>query len=168
MTEACVYCSSKKTPFCCELCGAVSCKGCTVRLDFEKNPSLARIPSLVGREIICASCFDAHGAEAQARDRDLESRAKETYFLTKNFRGNVRISRRHTKRVSIEGCADRRDCILRLAYFAAELGFNAIIDAELESKKIVMGRYQSAEWRGSALPATIDGEHLERASLRGF
>ena len=67
-----------------------------------------------------------------------------------------------------DSCDDRRECILRLAFFAAELGFNAIIESEVDSKKVRKGAYQSSTWSGSALPADVDGARLEKASLKGF
>jgi elongation factor G len=42
----------------------------------------------------------------------------------------------------------------------------AIIESEVENKKISMGKYQTSRWSGSALPALVDGEQLERSSLR--
>lgn len=166
--SCCTLCSSKKAPLVCDICASPVCKSCVERIDHVSLSFLTVVPKVLEHENICSRCFDQHVAAEKARCDDLMEKAKEVYFLTKNFRGNVRISGRHTKRVATQKCSDRRECILRLAFYAAELGFNAIIEADVESSKIVMGKYQSAEWKGSAMPANIDGEHLERASLRGF
>ena len=93
-------------------------------------------------------------------------KAKDIYFLTKAYPGYIRVLQRHTKRVQVEACDDRRETIMRLAFFAAELGFNSIIEAEVESSKRRVGGYQSSTWTGSAMPAKIDGDQLERSSLR--
>ena len=108
-------------------------------------------------EPVCKSCVIAMESEAFTKD---------VYFLTKAYPGYVRVLRKHTKRVVVEDCADRRDTIVRMAFFAAELGFNAIIEAEVESFKTRSHGYLSSRWKGSAMPAQIDGEQLERASLR--
>jgi hypothetical protein len=126
------------------------------------------IPEHLKLYLYCARCFHDRILPEQTRYEELMEQAKEVYFLSKAYRGNVRILKRHTKRVSVDDCDDRRECILRLAFKAVELGFNAIIQAEIESEKTHVNHRQSTLWRGSALPADVDGERLELSSLKGF
>jgi uncharacterized protein YbjQ (UPF0145 family) len=127
---------------------------------------MSKIPDVLRQGNVCPACFDQQVRPHQLRMEELLEKAKDVYFLTKAYPGYVRVIQKHTKRVSIDDCDDRRETIVRLAFFAAELGCNAIIEAEVDSKKVSMGKYQSSRWFGSAMPAKIDGEQLERSSLR--
>lgn len=128
---------------------------------------MSRIPALLRHENYCLKCFDLHVAPEKIKYNVLMEKAKDVYFLTKAYNGYVRVLRRHTTRVQVPKCDDRRETIVRLAFFAAELGMNAVILSEVESAKARdRDGYQSTIWSGSALPALIDGEQLERSSLR--
>lgn len=164
----CALCSSNKVAFCCENCGIDVCKSCGESLDSNDFSFFTRKPEPLSKTNWCCRCYDEHIAPIRARYDELMEKAKQTFFLTKNFRGYVKSFRRHTKRVSAGPCLDRRECILRMAFMAAELGFNSIIEAEVSSKKVRIDSYQTSSWQGSAQPADIDGERLERAAAKGF
>ena len=127
---------------------------------------MSKIPKELTLGNYCPLCFQEKIAPQKAHYDDLMEKAKDVYFLTKAYPGYVRVLQRHTKRVSVEKCDDRRETIMRLAFFAAELGFNAVIESEVNSSKSRNSGYQSSIWIGSAMPANIDGDQLERSSLR--
>jgi hypothetical protein len=164
----CARCNAEASLVECGLCQKSFCKKCRQSLDPTAFELLIKIPKDFSHAHYCIDCFDAKVAPFQAEYEENAAKAHEVYFLTKNYRGFVRITKRHTKRVEVRECDDRRLTILKMAYAAAELGFNAIIEAEVDDKKIRMNKYQSTAWSGSALPANIDGEQLEKSSLRGF
>ena len=166
--EKCPLCSSVKAQFECGLCKKVVCKSCVERFDQDLFSYLSAAPQKLKHENYCSPCFDQEVASEKLRCEELLAAAENVFFLTNNYRGFVRIFLKHTKRVEVKACPDRRECILRLAFFAAELGFNAIIDSDIVSKKIKNGKYQTTTWSGSAIPANIDGANLEARSLKGF
>ncbi len=127
---------------------------------------MAKVPAELSKGTYCLHCFDATVLPKQKEYQDKLERAEDIYFLTKAYPGYVRVLKRHTKRVQVEACNDRRETILRMAFFAVELGFNAIIEADVKSQKTRNHGHQSSLWSGSAMPAQIDGEQLERSSLR--
>ena len=135
-------------------------------MESEAFTYMSKVPADLAHARYCPRCYDAKIAQAVIDYEAMVEKAKDVYFLTKAYPGYVRVLRKHTKRVVVEDCADRRDTIVRMAFFAAELGFNAIIEAEVESFKTRSHGYLSSRWKGSAMPAQIDGEQLERASLR--
>ena len=164
----CIGCGATKKLQNCEYCARPVCKNCSEFLSDDDFSFYPKAPKTIKLGAVCDECFITHVEPEKVIYDELMAKASEVYFLTKNYRGNVRISAKHTKRVSVASCLDRRETIMRLAFFAAQLGFNAILEGELVDKKIRVDGYQSTRWSGSAMPATIDGEHLERASLRGF
>lgn len=164
--RVCVICESDKRLKDCELCGAAVCKNHVQSLTPDTFAYLTKVPEKLSHAHYCPNCFDAQVAPELASYQETVERAKEIVYLSKDYPGYVRVLRRHTKRVTIEKCDDRRETILRMAFVAAQLKFNALIEAEVESAKIRMGGYQSTAWRGSAMPALIDLDQLERSSLK--
>jgi uncharacterized protein YbjQ (UPF0145 family) len=165
-TSHCSSCQAVKAPFTCGLCQGALCKSCVQDVDTHSFSYMSKIPKELTQGNVCPTCFDTKVLPHKLKFEETLEKAKDVFFLTKSYKGYVRVLGKHTKRVAVPDCDDRRETIVRLAYFAAELGFNAIIDAEVESKKVVKGKYQSSRWSGSAMPALVDGEQLERSSLR--
>ena len=165
-SQTCASCGALKSPFSCGICQIALCKSCVQEVDSHSFSYFSKIPAELKKGNICPKCYEDKILPHKQRFDELLEKANDIYFLTKSYKGYVRVHNKHSKRVVVEDCDDRRETIVRLAFFAAELGFNAIIDSEVESKKVRMGKYQSTRWFGSAVPAKIDGEQLERSSLR--
>jgi hypothetical protein len=162
----CFICQKPKAPKTCELCHGSICKACQQTLSTDAFLYLAKIPTRLSHSSYCVKCYDDEVLPALTDYNEMTERAKDVYYLSKAYPGWIRVLQRHTKRVVVDDCDDRRETILRLAFQAAEMGFNAIIEAEVESFKTRNHAYQSARWKGSAMPAKIDGDHLELTSLR--
>jgi hypothetical protein len=165
----CKECNSDKRLRECVYCRQLICKNCTHFSEESDYNLYLKIPSSVKTGSCCEECFLQNIKPELENYQSLVLQAKDVFFITKNYRGNVRIFAKHTKRVLSLECSDRREAILKLALQAAQLKFNAIIEGEIEDKKVKSaGGYQSTRWFASALPANIDGDHLELASLRGL
>jgi hypothetical protein len=175
--EKCYYCDSTKGVCDCGLCQKTICKKHREHVPEGTFSFFTVVADVLTKENYCHECYEAHVLPEKVRYDDLMFKAHEAYYLSRAYRGNVRIMKKHIKRVEVNDCDDRREMILRMAFMAAELGYNAVIDAVLESNKVRIGAtknvpgkgtYQTHSWKGSALPALIDGEHLEKASARGL
>ncbi|NCN26945.1 hypothetical protein GW915_05160 [bacterium] len=168
-TNLCTQCHSKKFSACCGLCEAKLCKKCRITLDFKDFLLLEEKPDYTSHPPYCPNCYDEKVYPDLLEYRQFETMANEVYFFTTNYREYIHVFSKHTKKVLVHKCDDRRQTILMLAYQAAKLGFNAIISAEIKSKKILVDQgYQSTEWSGSAMPANVDGEKLDLLALKGF
>jgi hypothetical protein len=163
--KLCIICDKKAT-LSCVSCTQPVCKSCHEYVEPTTFSFWTKLPKGVVLGNYCPPCYEEKILPSQTLYDEIMEKAKDIYFLTKNYRGYVRVIRKHTKRVVIPSCADRRETILRMAFVAAELNFNAIIDAEVESAKVRDNKYQTTRWSGSSMPALIDGEQLERSSLR--
>ncbi|MEO5668817.1 MAG: hypothetical protein ABIR96_12215, partial [Bdellovibrionota bacterium] len=162
----CAVCNGPKATKTCRLCEAMVCKKCIETLGTDAFVLLPKIPIELSHSMYCARCYDTHVAAPFAAYEEIAAKAEGVYFVTRDYNGYVHVIERHTTRVSVEICEDRRITILKMAYLAAQLGFNAIIDAKVQSFSYNLeGGYQSARWKGSSLPAKIDGAQLERTSL---
>jgi hypothetical protein len=164
----CFICQNKTSICECGLCQASLCKNCRSQLSHKDFALIETKPEHLNHKAYCPTCFDEKIAPELFEYQEFEAKAYETYMLTKNYNGSVRVFSRHIKTVAVEECVDRRQMILMLAYQAARLGFNAIISTDIKSKKVFESKsYSSHVWSGSALPAQVDGERLELASLKG-
>lgn len=67
-----------------------------------------------------------------------------------------RLIKRYEDPVLVTECRDHDETLLRLAFLAAEKGYNGLVDVAIVSKKIREGSYQKSVWQGSGIPATIE------------
>lgn len=79
----------------------------------------------------------------------MKAQFKETFFI-----------KRVQDPISVVECADYDETILRLAFMAAELNLNGIVDVEITTKKVRTGNYQTSVFSGTAVPANILEERL--------
>lgn len=166
--KTCTHCQKPKADLLCGVCGQDVCKACREYIDTNSFSFMAKAPAQLTQGEYCPRCFGDVIEPARAAYEATMAQAGEIYYLSKAYPGWVHLKRKHTKRVVVENCDDRRECIMRLAFYAAEMGYNSIIEAEVESFKVRKNHRQTSLWKGSALPANIDGERLEKSSLRGF
>jgi len=164
--NVCAICTTAKATAHCGLCQSLVCKSCQDELGQDAFLYQEKIPEKLTHAAYCWRCFNEHVAPELTAYEAMAEKAKNVYFLTADYKGYVRILGKHKGRISIPDCADRREIILKMAFIAAELGFNAIIQSKVESMTVPKGGgHYSSRWKASSLPALIDGVQLERSSL---
>jgi hypothetical protein len=89
-------------------------------------------------------------------------KAKEVIFIPKSFRGQLFVIRKSTTQIHAKEMRDRDETIMKLAFKAAEGGFNALIQGDVTSQKVRNHGYQKSLWNGSAFPAQLDESKLNR------
>lgn len=162
----CHVCGGPKATKTCNLCESQICKSCQETLPSGTFDYMMQIPNNLNHSKYCIRCYDSTVAPAIEKYQLTAQQAEDTYFLTRDYPGYIRVLKRHPKRISVEAGLDRRQTILQMAFIAAELGFNAIIDAQISSYTVRNGGYQTSRWKASSVPAQIDGDHLELTSLK--
>lgn len=156
----CSCCQKPKAPLNCGLCKDPVCKACANFLDEGQFSFLAHRPEELSYDVYCTTCFNSHVAEPLQAYNQLMEAAKEIFVFMKAQNKETHYIDRKETPLQVVDCADRDETLLRLAFFAAEAKFNAIIDVELKSKKIKQGSYQSTLWSGTAIPAHVQPEKL--------
>lgn len=107
-------------------------------------------------------CFEARvGPELDQYAGKMELAKNVNVFFSSQSKES-RFVRRTEKPIRVEGCLDRDDAVLRLAFLAVEGGKNTIVDVCLTSSKIRDGSYQTSEWAGVAIPAQVEEAQLQR------
>ena len=127
---------------------------------------MAEIPADLKHTYYCGHCYDSIVEPALEEYQEVMERAKNAFVFFKTQRKEVPLIKKERITRYVDQNHDRDETILRLAFFAAELGHNAVIDCEVTSQKIRQNDYQTSVWQGEGVPATVDGAKIEAQDLR--
>jgi len=116
---------------------------------------LAKVPEELSHGYYCNDCFvDKISNELDSYNDTLESaKGMDVYFKKKHSR-ETHYFKRAPKTIVVKDCRDYDEMILRMAFLAAQLKYDTIIDIETSSCKEYDGSYKTLLWSGTALPAT--------------
>ncbi len=115
----------------------------------------------------CGPCFTTRIApELEAYERTLE-RAKAVFVYSKGQGEETRLMKRTEKPLRVADCQDREEVLLRLAFLAAHAYYNALIEADIFSKRLRNAGYQTSVWQGTAIPTRVDTDRINRQEKRG-
>jgi len=123
---------------------------------------MKKIPEHLSHTQYCPRCFDEKVAETLRNYETLKESAKNIIIFFRDEGQKTRLFSRKEPVVEVENCHDRNETILRLAFFAAEKNFNAIIDVDLKSHKVMNGSHRYSLWKGSAVPCNLSERDLQR------
>lgn len=154
-TSVCLSCSSPKTLLSCGICELPVCKSCAVYLEENYFSFMKTVPRDLSHITYCHGCFEAKVANALISYDDVMERARNIEIFTKSQGRETRLMKRAVRPVEALNCPDKQETILRLAFLAAEAGYNGLIDVELKSKKIIVNSYQSTLWNGRGVPIQL-------------
>lgn len=157
---SCCICSKTKTTQTCGICKGDLCKGCTQFLDADTFSFLKTIPDNLKHTAYCGTCFNQFVAEPLNDYNSLKEKAQQILVYNKSQSKETRLVSRKEKPIAIADCPDQNEALLRLAFFAAQSGHNAIIDVNLVGKKVLIDRYQTTVWSGTAIPANVNDKSL--------
>ncbi|EKD42070.1 MAG: hypothetical protein ACD_73C00346G0002 [uncultured bacterium] len=143
----------------CGICQVLLCKDCTQFLEDSFFSFLKKVPDDLAHTTYCVACYEQKVAPSIAPYEEIMARAKDIYVFYKQDK-NIPIIRSSKNKLIVADCPDRRETILRLAFFAAEQSSNAIIQVDLIPKKIRIDGYQTTSWSGTGFPAMIRESRL--------
>ncbi|MNY17090.1 hypothetical protein D3C86_1503880 [compost metagenome] len=161
-TSSCSICHKPKANLECGACHSTICKKCAQFLDEDSFSFLPKVPAELSHTIYCYPCYDKTVApELQSYEETIE-RAKHIQVYFNDQGKETRLLKRLEETVHVRECADKEETLLRLAFFAARLNYNGIIDVSITSSKVRSGAYQTLKWTGSGIPAYIDPKRIMR------
>ena len=163
----CVSCRTPKTTTECEVCFEPLCKKCVLTLSPDRFSLMLGAPEVLQKYRFCQPCYDSLIApEAERYDETVE-RAKQVIFLTDTYKGYLPVQKKAKLSVSVKGCVDRDEVVMRLAFMAAQQGFNSLIKSDVKAIKIRKdAAYQTSEWQGHGTPADVDESRLVQDEIR--
>ena len=146
----------------CDLCEAKVCKSCVSFLDEETFAFRTEVGAELKHTHYCPNCFESRVAPEIATYQENLEKARGVYIFFKSQKRPPPILTRSKRVMRVAACPDRDETILRLAFQAAELGFNAVIETDVISKKVRNEAYQKLSWQGTGEPAKVDEGRMER------
>ncbi|MBX2995240.1 MAG: hypothetical protein KF681_10465 [Bdellovibrionaceae bacterium] len=162
-SKTCVCCQKSKPQLTCEVCAADVCKYCAQFLDEGQFSFMNARPEVLAHSTYCPGCFDQHVAGELAAYNEVLERAKSILVYEKKQAKETRLLSRKEKTVRVSNCADQAEAMLRLAFFAAKAGFNAIIDVDLQGAKVSEGgSYKTTKWSGTGVPSNVAANKIAK------
>ncbi len=162
LQEVCISCRRPKATLSCEICQDFVCKECVQFLEASTFSFLRNLPEELSHTYYCSPCYDAEVDPQLQSYNEVMERARSLYFFFNTQRRPVPVLKKSKETARVDNCEDRDETILRLAFIAAENGFNAIVEAEITSKKVRDEGYEKSSWSGIGTPAQVDVTRLER------
>jgi hypothetical protein len=117
----------------------------------------------------CSACYIQTVEPEMTRYDKIMEAAREIAVFEINQGKETRLIKRLEDKVFVRECPDREETVLRLAFFAAQRGFNSIVDTEVVAVKLRDGSYQRTVYTGSAVPANVsEAKLLKDRSLKSY
>ncbi len=159
----CAVCTTKKPTLECGFCHAAICKSCTDFVDDSTFRYSPQIPNkLQASSTYCLNCYTTDVLPEIEKYQALLVLAKEIRVFDITQTKETRLLKRLEPIIEVKNCVDVPEATLKLAFIAAKLGFNSIIDMRLKTSKIRDGSYQTSEVTGSAIPTELDENKIMR------
>jgi hypothetical protein len=159
-TESCTTCGKSKSLLNCGVCTVSVCKSCAQILPEDAFSFLTKKKPEMAHTLFCNSCFDQHIAADLANYNETMEKAKEVLVYFKSQSKETRLIRRIEKPISVVDCADHDETLMRLAFVAAQLGCNAVIDIDLVTKKVRLGSYQTQVFSATGMPTNVNMRNI--------
>jgi hypothetical protein len=153
----CIVCQKPKANLSCGLCHSPVCKSCAQFLNEDDFAFLSEAERKFANGSYCTPCFDSEISHELAAYGQIREQADDVIVYFKNQSKETRLFKRTKDILSVPSCTDREETVLRLAFLAAQKGYNAIIDVDISAEKVrSKGGYQSSNWRGTAVATNLD------------
>jgi hypothetical protein len=155
----CSRCQKPKSVFLCGVCADPICKSCTEFLEGDFS-YMKVLPLELQNSHFCQSCYISKVTPARQAFNEIMRRARTVTIFDKPLRRPPNILKSSKEFLQVADCLDQPDTFLRLAFFAAEMGFNSVMKVKVEYTKVRVAGYQNFKWAGSGFPAVLGPERL--------
>lgn len=155
----CKTCRKPKANFECGICHEHMCKTHTQFVS-DTFSFLKKVPQELTHPTYCVNCFDDKVAGPLADYENTMEQAKEVMMFTKDQTKMTGHLKRKEEPVSVVDCEDQDETILRLAFQAAQMGHNCILDVDIKTRKIIVGSHKKTIFSATAIPITIDPKEV--------
>jgi hypothetical protein len=154
--SGCHVCLKSKAPYICGACQSVLCKEHAHFNEIEAFLLPEKPPEELSHDVYCSVCYDRIVFPVVQQNREIMRKAKNVNVFFKDQGKETRLVKKSEKPVKVEKCKDRDEAILKLAFLAAQAGFDTLVSVEIISEKIRNGGYQSTIYKGSGIPANTE------------
>jgi hypothetical protein len=158
--SGCAQCGKDKAPYNCGICKDALCKSCVQFLEEGAFQYMTHRPEKLSSNCYCNSCFNTDVSQALASYEENYTKAQEILVFDKSQSKETRFVKRFEKPLVVPEGLDQHDITMRLAYMAAEKGYNSIVDVDIKAVKVRDGSYQTTAYSGKAIPANVSDRKL--------
>lgn len=152
-TSECSSCLTNLTPLKCDICHLSCCKDCLIFVDEGVFEILSLLPEKIQDKGLCSRCFDSEASPVIEDYKVILEKAKEVNVYDIDQTQETYKMPRHEKPITVAQCDDREETLIRLAFYAAQKGFNTLVDVDLQSSKSKQtGTYKKLVWSGKGIP----------------
>lgn len=156
----CSVCQKPKAKLDCGICHSPLCKNCAQFLAEDTFSFLKKIPEVLKQSIYCPPCFTENVEQPLAEYNATMIKAKEILIFTKSQGKETRFIKRLEDPIVLKNFPDHDELLMRMAFKAVQMDYNAIVDVDLTSEKVRTGAYQTQTWTGTGIPAFVDDNKL--------
>ncbi len=157
---SCCICQKSKTTLVCGICEQNLCKSCTEFVDGDQFAFLKTPPEFLKSSAFCTACYIEKVEPELNRYNSTLAAAREIAVFEISQGKETRHIKRLEEKLVVTDCLDKEETLLRLAFFAAQMGYNSLVDTDITPKKIRDGSYQHTIYNGTAIPANVSEEKL--------
>jgi len=150
----------------CGLCEEPVCKDCVQFLEASTFSFLSELPPELSHTYYCSNCYGTTVEPALTTYEETMVQARDVFIFFTTQKRAPTVIKKAIAPVRVDSCDDRDETILRMAFLAAQQGHNALLNTEVEVKKVRNAGYQKSDWRGVGTPATVDASKVERDAER--
>ncbi len=125
-------------------------------MEAETFSFYSQIPAELAHTTYCFTCYEKTIVPGLEKYNQTMEAAKEIAVYFHDQGKESRLIKRDADPVQVNDCPDRNETLLRLAFFAAQNGYNAMVDVRLTGLKVKSGSRQSQIWSGQGIPAHVD------------
>lgn len=156
--EVCESCHSNNTDKICGYCTKPTCKKCVVYCDLELNEWYKNQKDI--HHSACPDCNENVFTPIYEKFESDMNEAKSLPIWPITYRGKIPISAKSSQLISVKDVKDRKLALLKMAFNAVELGFNALSDVEIKQIKIRDHGYQKMLYNGTSKAIMADRSKL--------
>lgn len=156
----CETCRKPKASHQCGLCQTSICKSCGHFVGEESFSFLKKIPSELSHTVYCNPCFNDKVSEPLSAYKTTMELAHEVIVFSKDETKKTGHIKRKEEPYRVEDCEDEDETVMRLAFFAAQDGFNCLLDVNITHRKIIVGSHKKTVFGGTAIPVTIEHKRI--------
>ncbi len=127
---------------------------------------MRKLPEELSHTTYCTNCFDTKISDAKHTYEETLDKARDVNVFFKGEGKATRLIRRTETPYTVENCVDREEAIMKMSFWAIEDGFNTLVDIDVKTKKTVVNSYVTISWFGSAVPAALTKEDLNKTGYQ--
>jgi hypothetical protein len=110
----------------------------------------------------CPRCYSDRIEPELAKYVETLALAREVFVFFVTQRKGIPLLKKAKEPIRVTEQEDRDESILKLAFMAAERGYNAIVETDVKAVKKRNEGWQHNVWGGTAIPAQVDPAKMER------